>query len=120
MATGNKTAEVARKNGLFSRVKEARELLKNEAENILKLHMQIIQEARMKGDHETALKGTMWLIEHMPADEGTRLVDVSVDKVHQDDGPKGPQIQIGIALGGMPNSQKLLPTVEVIEIKEDE
>lgn len=107
-----------RAHGLFSRVKEARELLKAEAENILKMYMQVIHEARLKGDMETAAKALQWLIEHMPADdEALRMIDISIDKPVQIEAKAGPTIQIGIALGGM-SKPKALP--EVIEVKPED
>lgn len=117
MPTGSQQLQVHRRNHLFSKVKEARELLKAEAENILKMYMQVIQEARAKGDLETAQKALQWLIEHLPEDEGVRMVDISVDKPKEIEGNLGPSIQIGIALGGM-NAPPPLPqaTTTVIDV----
>jgi hypothetical protein len=105
----------------FSKVKVARELLKEKAAEILEDYLDIVQKAKDAGDYETAAKSLQWLIEHMPEEEGHRLVEVSVDKKQQvvEQGPKGPDIRIGIAVGGL-TSQKALPKpsdvqVEVIE-----
>jgi hypothetical protein len=114
MPTGENQKAVARRNALFSRVKEARELLKQEAESILKMYMQTIQDARAAHDYETAAKALQWLIEHFPEDEGVRILDASVDKTKVEEGPKGPQIQIGIALGGItPQRQIEAPVIDV-------
>jgi hypothetical protein len=89
--------------GFFTKVKVARELLRDQADEILKQYLDIVQKAKDAGDYESAYKAMQWLIEHMPSeDDGTRVVDISVDKpapVVQ--GPVGPAIQIGISVGGI-------------------
>lgn len=115
----------------FSKVKIARDLLRERSEEILKQYLLIVDEARAAGDYETAAKAMIWLMEHMPADaeDGARIVDVSVDKKVQEvkTGPVGPAIQIGIAVGGLgekslknPKKPKELPQVEVIEVEPSE
>jgi hypothetical protein len=108
----------------FSKVRIARELLKEKAEEILTEYMEGVKKAQDAGNHDAALKALQWLMEHMPADEGERVVDVSVDKKQESSqrGPEGPKIQIGIAVGGLgqrslPNPEKPreLPTVEVLD-----
>jgi hypothetical protein len=94
----------------FSKVRIARELLKEKSEEILKEYLDVVQKAKDAGDYETAAKSLQWLIEHMPADEeGGRLVEQSVDKKQEvvQTGPTGPAIQIGIQVGGV--GQKQLP-----------
>ena len=96
----------------FSKVKIARQLLKEKSEEILKQYLLVVDEARASGDYETAAKSLQWLIEHMPSDEdGDRMVEVSVDKKQEakQTGPVGPAIQIGIAVGGIGAGQKALP-----------
>lgn len=100
----------ASQKSFFSKVRIARELLKERSEEILKQYLQVVDEARVSGDYETAAKALQWLIEHMPADdEGGRMVEVSVDKKQEakQPGPTGPAIQIGISVGG--TGQKQLP-----------
>jgi hypothetical protein len=92
----------------FPKVKEAREALRGRAIEILESYIAVIAEARAAGDFETATKSLQWLIEHMPEEDGGRMVDISVDKPKQIEASKGPSIQIGIALGGTSN-QKTLP-----------
>lgn len=88
--------------GYFSKVKEAREVLKERAREILDNYLATIQDARLAGDFETASKGFQWLMEHMPEEEGSRMVDISIDKPKQVEGSKaGPIVQIGFKLGGM-------------------
>lgn len=108
--------------GLFSRVKEAREVLKAEAEAILGMYMENIRKAIAKGDHETAGKDMRWLLEHMPEEDGVKMVDASIDKPKSGDGQIGPSIQIGIALGGMTRPKELQAAVidVVPEIKDEE
>lgn len=119
MPTGDQTTQLHRKERLFSKVKEARELLKQEAESILRGYMTTIQLAVAAGDFESALKAQQWLIDHLPAEDGQRLLDISVDKVAQVEGPKGPQIQISVALGGLPKPQPQLqePAIDITPIR---
>lgn len=98
----------------FPKVKEAREVLKVRAQEIVELYLENAKEAKDNGDHEVTMKSLQWLIEHMPADEsGERMVETSVDKAAKAERPAGPMVQIGFALGGM--NQKSLPPGEVIE-----
>lgn len=97
----------------FSRVKEAREALKDKALELHALYMSIITEAIAKSDLETAMKATQWLIEHMPAEDGVAMVDVSVDKPKQVEGKSGPSVNIGFALGGLGEARTLLPAVTI-------
>lgn len=97
----------------FSRVKEAREVLKNKAADILEMQIAIIQLAIAKGDFETAAKANQFLLEHMPEEDGERMIEISVDKPKQVEKGSGPHIQIGFALGGIPASQGALPEAPV-------
>lgn len=92
------------RNQLFTKVKAARELLRQQAEDIVNLYMENAKVAMARGDHETAQKALQWLLEHMPAEvDGSRVVDMGIDKqVIQQQGPTGPMIQIGINVGGIP------------------
>ena len=108
----------ARKNGFanFSKVKVARQALRDKAEEILAEYMDTIAQAKSMGDHATAAKMLQWLLEHLPGDEdGSKMIDVGIDKnpTPVQTGPTGPTIQIGIAVGGVPNAGKALPKPEV-------
>jgi hypothetical protein len=96
---------------LFSKVKEARKAILAEAERICGLYMQSIEAALADGQFDVAQQGLQWLMEHMPADEdGTKLIDQSIDKPKADSGKgSGPQINIGVQLGGMTAAPKSLP-----------
>jgi hypothetical protein len=110
--------------GFFTKVKVARDLLRDQADVILRDYLDVVNKARDAGEYETAAKALQWLIEHMPSeDDGTRIIDTSVDKdmkpVVQE---QRPAIQIGIQVGGVraPNElsgkkQKALPSVEIIK-----
>lgn len=99
---------------MFSKVKEAREVLKAEAANILTEYMEVLRKAKEKGDFETASKGLQWLMEHMPDEDGVRSVEVSIDKPKAVEGGGGPMIQIGIQLGGMTRPKELAaPVIDV-------
>lgn len=104
----------------FSRVKEARAVLKEKAKDILDMQIQIIQLAIAKGDFETAAKANQFLLTHMTDDDGQHLLDMDVDKPKQVEQHSGPQISIGFALGGIPQSQQALPAVIDITPKSDD
>lgn len=58
--------------------------------------------AAAQGEYEAALKAQQWLVEHIPDEDGTKLLGPSVDKQQQvESGPKGPLIQIGIMQSGV-------------------
>jgi cytochrome c-type biogenesis protein CcmH/NrfG len=102
----------------FSKVRIARELLREKSEQILQQYLTVVEKAQEAGDYETAAKALQWLMDHMPADDdGGRLVDVSVDKKQQavERGPTGPAIQVGIVVGGV--GQKSLPIDKPSDIK---
>lgn len=102
----------------FAKVRFAREKLKAQAEELLDDYIQTIRMARAAGDFETAQKGFQWLIEHMPEEEGERMIEVSIDKPKQIEGHAGPTISIGFALGGVPQTKQLeAPTITVIPSK---
>ena len=105
---------------LFVKVKAAREELAKKAGIIFDEYMDVIAKAKDAGDYETAAKHLQWLIDHMPADnEGDRMIDQSVDKKQEviSQLPVGPNIQIGIKVGGSGDDRKSLPSVEVVDIK---
>lgn len=108
---------------LFPRVKEARELLRSKTVDLLNKYELIIDRAIARGDLEIAETATRWLLEHMPAEDGERLIDPSATKPPPPPPPppavllpSGPTIQIGIALGGMAETKGLLPAAEVIDV----
>lgn len=97
----------------FPKVKEAREVLKGKALELHALYMRIIEGAIKKGDMETAMKATQWLLEHMPNEDGVSMVDVSIDKPKQIEGKQGPSINIGFALGGIAERKAIPATVTI-------
>lgn len=102
---------------LFSKVKVAREILRERADELINEYLDVAKQAKVAGDYESAYKALQWIIDHIPADtEGNRIVDSSVDKTPAQVGPSQPKIQIGIQLGGV--KQKELPTVESERIPE--
>ena len=102
----------------FPAVRKAREALREKAHELLQEYLTTLKMAAASGEYEAALKGYQWLLDHVPAEDGQRLIDRSVDKDAIDTGgPRGPQIQIGIRLGGV-QTPKELP--EVIELDREE
>ena len=101
----------------FSSVRKARAALKERANQILDSYLLLAKQAAAQGDFETSEKVLRFLMEHMPEEEGERIVDISIDKP-KDSGPKqlGPAINIGVQIGGL-NKAKELPAVEVITIE---
>lgn len=93
---------------LFSKVKAARELLREKAESIINEYLDVAMRAKEVGDYKTATQALQWLLEHMPSEEdGTKVVDTGVDikqpvvEVKND----RPAIQIGIQVGGIAKGQ---------------
>ena len=99
----------------FPKVREAREALKEKALELFEAYLLIIKDAHASGNFEVAAQHMQWLIEHMPkGDDGERVIDESAAKPKSVETPKGPTIQIGIALS--PQKPKELPSVEVIDV----
>ncbi len=102
----------------FSKVKEAREAFQARAVELQDLYFRAIKLGLDTGQIEHALKSIQWGLEHMGRENGVGVVDSSVNTKTVDVGPKGPQIQIGIALGGI--KPKALPSdTTVIDVLPD-
>lgn len=103
----------------FSKVKEAREALKQRALEVLEQYMAIIAQATAAQDYESAYKAAQWLLEHMPREDGLAIIDHSAAKVPESSkGPIRPTIQIGIALS--PAKQLPPSNVQVIDVTDDD
>lgn len=107
---------------LFSKVRVAREVLRERAEELINEYLDIASKAKDSGDYQTAAKAMQWLIEHLPADEdGTRVVETGVDKQQQQVVQQAPpQVRVGIVVGGIGGKQLPKPkpkeiTAEVID-----
>jgi hypothetical protein len=83
----------------FPKVKEARELLKEKAREILEMQQTIIEKALAAEKFDVAAAANQFLIEHMPDEEGVRMISATVNKQLETKGPTGPTIQIGFNLG---------------------
>lgn len=99
----------------LNRVREAREALQGKALDLYDKHMKLIDMAFDTGELEVAMKHLQWLSEHMPTGEGNSMIDSSIDNVKKVEGQKGPNIQIGIALG-QPRKSLPTPSVKVIDV----
>ncbi len=109
-----------RKNA--SSVRKARARLQEEADKILKDFQSMIGMACAQGEYEAALKAQQWLLEHVPDEEGQRVIGPSVDKTQViDTGPKGPLIQIGIMQSGVGKlTEAPAITIEATPVDTDE
>lgn len=96
-------------------VRKAREKLAAEADTIIEEFRAMIRMAAAQGEYEAALKAQQWLVDHIPNEDGQRVIDGTTDKVQVEAGPKGPLIQIGIIQGGI--SKKELPAVPDIIVE---
>ena len=103
----------------FSRIREAREALLAQAEELIELYIKNAKNAMAAGDYESASNSLKWLIEHIPAQDGVTLIARGIDQGKPDEGNKGPVVQIGIQLGGV-TPKELPPAVEVIDIEPNE
>lgn len=103
----------------FPKVKEAREALREKALEILEEYVQVVKAASAAGHYEVAAQSLQWLMEHMPEEAGEKMIETSVDKPKQIDASKGPSINIGFAIGGMPKTAAL-PPVEVVELDDED
>lgn len=103
----------------FPKVKEAREALRERALDLLNKYETIIDSAIAHNDFETAAKHTQWLLEHMAAEDGERIIDPSAAKVKEIEGTRGPMIQIGIALTTPKTPLALPSSIDAEIIKND-
>lgn len=99
----------------FKRLREVREMLRQQAAELIAEYMVTAKEAREAGEFEAAGKMIWNLIEHMPAEEdGTKLVDVSVDKQPKIDNKKTDN-RIQILLAPTAPMVRQLPTKQVLD-----
>lgn len=101
----------------FSSVRKARAALKERANQILDSYLLLAKQAAAQGNFEISEKVLRFLMEHMPEEEGERLVDISVDKPKViSAGPIGPTIQIGVQIDGR-HAPRQLQEVEVVDVE---
>ncbi len=106
------------RENLYPKVRAAREALREKGLEIYEKYMLLIDKAMADGEYETAEKSLRFLLEHMPAeDDGTRLVDPSVNKQKKSEKSSGPIVNIGFKIGG--TTPKALPA-SIIEIEPSE
>lgn len=109
-----------RAKGYFPKVAEARKFLTDQAVELYNLYKQIAIDASGAQDFVTAEKVVWNLLSHMPEDDETgTLLGTSIDKMREPDlkGGGGPSIQIGLALGGMPDRKALPEVVDITPAK---
>jgi len=102
-------------------VRKARQVLKEKALELLEEHRAMIKQAAASGKYEEALKASQWLLEHLPAEEGERIIDSSAAKQVVVPPTQAPPIfNIGFQLGGItPKAQLPESTIEAEVIKKD-
>lgn len=98
----------------FSKSREARELLAARALELLESYISLAAEAKDAGEFEVAADIYWKLIDHNPRQDGIGIVDSPASKPVEVSGPKGPQISIGVMLGGM--KPKELEQSSVIDV----
>lgn len=95
-----------RGKGYFPKVAEAKKALAEDAVWWYNFYKQIAIDALAAKEFETAEKAAAFIMAHAPEDEETgTLLNTDVDKNREPDVQSGgPSIQIGLALGGMPQT----------------
>jgi hypothetical protein len=94
-------------------IEEARDSFVEQADRYVQIHREAVEGALESGDHEQAIKGSQWYLEHVSS-EGARIVDKAAA------GPAGTKIMLGISLGGMSASTvDALQTVNVTPKRQD-
>jgi hypothetical protein len=102
--------------GPFPKVAAARQILMERAEEIIVAYMALASKASEAGKEDVAADILWKLIKHMPKQNGQTLIDPDAAKPKElDAASRGPQIQIGIALGGV-TQPKQLAKAEIIDI----
>lgn len=100
----------------FSSVKKAREALREKAFEIYEMQMAIIKAALAEGNFEVAMEANQFLMKHIKDEDGSSIISEDIDKQKQvDTTAKGPQITIGVAIGGLGKALDASPTQSVIE-----
>lgn len=95
----------------FPKSTEARQLLANRAQELIERYLELSKKAEDSGDYATAIESLQWLISRLPSDvRGLKVIDPHIDKQQVQERPTGPQVNIGIQLGGVNSAtQKRLP-----------
>lgn len=98
----------------FGSVRKARAALLARANELMDGYLDLIKKASEAGEYDVASKAYQYLFDHMPPEDGQRLLEQGIDKPKQVEGYRGPTIQIGFKLGGI--DQHTLPE-SIIEIE---
>ena len=89
-------------------IEEAREDFAGDAPDYVRIHREATESALMLHDHDAALKGAQWAINHISLD-GARLTEKEAV------GPTGSRILIGIKVGGMNQQDTVIDVPTVTE-----
>lgn len=111
--------EKGSKRVYFPKVKEARELLREKATEILNKYEVLIDAAIAAEDYVVASHALEFLMEHMPDEAGVRMIESKVD-VKAIEAPKGPVVNIGFAIGGITKPEvKMIPEHVDAEVEDE-
>ncbi len=102
--------------GPLSKVRAAREILRERAIELIESYISLAAEAKEAGKFDVASEILWKLIDHIPKEDLEGIIDAPSSKpVQVSDQENGPRIQIGIALGGL-KTTKELPSTTTIDI----
>lgn len=93
------------KNSVAQSIRAAREKLQGVASRYVEIHLQSAEKALKNGDYDAARKACEWAMENLSAD-GDDGKQVRIIAPKDQPAPTLPAIQIGIALGGLPSSDR--------------
>lgn len=105
----------------FSKVRVAREQIAANAQSTYRRYLRVLKRAEKMGKVEVAAEGYKWLLEHTPAaEDGTRVLDISVDRPAPEKGYSGPSIALSFNMGGLtappqPHALPPAPAEDVID-----
>lgn len=105
--------------GPLSKVRAAREILRERAMELIESYIALAAEAKAAGKWEVAEEALWKLIDHIPKEDAVGIIDSASSKVQEVSGSRQPTIQIGIALGGVGQSKEL-PPIKVIDVDPNE
>ncbi len=105
--------------GPLSKVRAAREVLRERAVELIEAYISLAAEARAAGQFDVSSEILWKLIDHIPKDELQGIIDSPSSKPPELTQSTQPLIQIGIALDSN-HKPKALSAVNIIDLETDE